>query len=61
MLLLSSTDLTDDGWEVDDMVVDRDVEALAIEESDVESRVATGCVGGEEEGSKRRIAAVDLW
>lgn len=50
---MSSTDLTDDGWDVDDMVVDREVEALAIVGSDAESRVTTGCVGGEGAGLKK--------
>lgn len=35
------------------MVVDREVEALAIVESHAESRVTTGCVGGEAAGLKK--------
>lgn len=35
------------------MVVDRDVEALAIVGSDNESRVTTGCVGGKRRDKKK--------
>jgi hypothetical protein len=53
--LLSSTDLMDDGWEVDDMVVDRDVEALAIMwNSDAGGRVTTGYDWEEEVGLREK-------
>lgn len=52
----------DEGCEVDDMVVDREVEALAIVGSDDESRVTTGCVGGNGRNKKaerhRRVVAL---